>query len=55
MNTMNPLCRANSHMSLQAAQSVSDEAKRILDVVARFVEEECIPYVALPDDCQAQT
>lgn len=30
-------------MVLQAANRVSDEAKKVIDIVAKFVEEECIP------------
>lgn len=35
---------------LQVSHLVSDKAKKAIDVVAKFVEEECIPYVkaALP-------
>ena len=34
--------------SNQASNRVSDEAKKAIDVVAKFVLEECIPFVLTP-------
>lgn len=47
-------------LAIQAQDRVSDRAKKTLDIVAKFVEEECMPSVSLPlnpllPNCRAHT